>query len=1142
MLKRTILAVVVFNIAAVFAADNIPALKEVNLRPRLGRENVTMRVGGDVIRPADFTVRHSLNGKWKFKGLDRQDAPFGPVLDFERKLLSTNTNDKAWQEIDVPLNWWEDGRFSYAKTFNPKEVYFRGYYRRNLVVQDPCDGKRRFIRFEEIGAEAEIFVNGMLTGWHSGDFVPCEIEIGKFLRPGDNLVGVRVLADFGPPWKEGQRIFTRPYGANWTHTAVRGGIWHDVALLEAPPVRISEALIDPAEDFASIRVRGTIDSAGEEGMFELMATLVEDVPGAPPGEPSARKRIRLTKGMNAFDMTVPANGAKSWSPDDPNLYWAVFAVTDASGRPVSARLERFGFRTMRIGGSHFLLNGKPIYLVGDSLHSLRYGGRRNEPVAEKIRECIEAYKADGANTLRTAHMPAVPEVYECADEMGMFIYDEWANSFCNRIDEKEFERNNLPALEKFVRRDYNHASVVLWSLGNEVAHRDPEVARQLDGQYDLVKRLDGQKRPACAFSGVASVWNYGADRLKTDFLDLHSYAGIDGTCWTEWFRYMKNRYAEIVAVYGENGALTMPLVLWECVGAGWCIKHDDAMKPGDVARYLDWMRRWCHWGEAEGIPFSASAGLLPILDRSRGRYYVQGYLSARLCELFRQDRRLAGFAPWFADPHVPGFTRWTQPVYPLLRNNASDDGCLMFRQLFSSGGKDLECVVVNDTDRVLENVSMAVSLRTGEREIPLGGCSFSRVGVFDEGVRPFRLSVPAGLSGDGEVCLRLTGPGCEESLNSYKVRLHSVDEALAKAANAHAVVLVGDSSRMADILGRMSIPSRTIVDGDPWPEVGCVIVPPGAAYCGAAARSFVDGGGTLLLLEPAETLLPGFTPLYLAPGTNHLVEPVVPEHPAFAGLSAADFDTWAENPAGAPVTRMICPLGEGVLACRPRYICGLNQHGMGLCEYVVGKGRLIVSSLDAVRLWGENPAATRYLRNILAYVAEGRLVSDAPMLDDIVSRPVPQNLSANPLVLLSREDKPLRLSFAGVSVRKADAPYKIFFFKDKLARLKTGNFRYLTLVFRSSRPDGMFDVTIPKEDHCNRLTFTVPTALSRGEAVAVRLDLKKDFRFAHGEPSAVFGLDSARGEIIFYNGYEQENLPPFPRPPVEVEIMEMRFE
>ena len=79
-MKRSILAVAIFNAATAFAADNIPALKEVNLRPRLGRENVAMRVGGEVIRPADFTVRHSLNGKWKFKGLDRQDAPFGPVL------------------------------------------------------------------------------------------------------------------------------------------------------------------------------------------------------------------------------------------------------------------------------------------------------------------------------------------------------------------------------------------------------------------------------------------------------------------------------------------------------------------------------------------------------------------------------------------------------------------------------------------------------------------------------------------------------------------------------------------------------------------------------------------------------------------------------------------------------------------------------------------------------------------------------------------------------------------------------------------------------------------------------------------------------------------------------------------------------
>ena len=1129
-------------VTGALVADNIPALREVTLRPRLGRTNVTMRISGATIRPSDFAVRRSLAGKWKFKGLDQQLEPFGAALTgVERDLLGPRTDDKDWSNIDVPMNWWAYPKFSYDTMMNGKGGFFRGYYRRNVAVPDAADGKRRFLRFEEIGAEAEIYVNGQLAGWHAGDFVPCEIEVTKFLQPGDNLLGVRVLADFGPPFH--QSAFTRPYGAHWDPKAVRGGLWHHVFLDAVPSVRISEVRIDPAEDFRSVRVRGTVDGASADGTFELAAALVEDVPGAPAGEVAARTRIALENGTGEFDVTVPAANAKAWSPDDPNLYWAAFSLLDAEGRPVAAHQERFGFRTMRIEGKRFLLNGRPIYLVGDSLHSLRYGGWPGASVRRQIELRMSAHKATGANTLRTAHMPSVPEIYEFADEIGMIIYDEWGTSFCNKIEEKEFERNNLPALEKFVRRDYNHASVLLWSLGNETIHRSPEVARQLDKQYDLVKRLDGQKRPACAFSGVADLWAYGYDRLKTDFLDLHDYLGIDGNSWALWFRHVNDIYAKIAAVYGENGELKMPLVMWECVGAGWCIKYDGGMKPGDVPRYVDWMTRWCNWGKADGIPFSASVGLLPILDKSRGRYYVQGYLAARLCELFRQDRRFAGFAPWFADPAVPGCTRWTQQVYPLLRNNASDDGRLMIRHLPSPGTREMECAVVNDTDAPLDGVRVAVTLRAGGRELPLGECAFGRIGVFEEGVRPFRLALPDGLDGDGEVCLRLTRPGGEEALNGYKVRLHPAANTREKATNARLVTLSAAAPKTEAILGELAIPHQVAGKEAAWPEGGAVVVPPGVKYDGVAASGFVRKGGTLLLLEPSGTLLPGFPTLYLAPGTNHLVEPVVPSHPAFKGLTPDDFDTWAENPCGVVVSRMVCPFGNGVLACRPRYIRGQNQYGMGLCEYAVGKGRLIVSTLDAERLWGRNPAATRYLRNLLAYVAGGKPATGTPALDDVVSRPVPKDVSADPLVLVAMKGKPFKLSFTEGVTNKTVAPFKILFFKEKLPKLAKGNYRYFTITFRSDTPNGMFDVTIPKADHRNRLTYTIPTELSRGKAVTMRLDLKKDFRFANqlGEDFR-FGLDEARGEIIFYNGYEQEGVPPFPRPPVEVEITEMRFE
>ena len=400
---------------------------------------------------------------------------------------------------------------------------------------------------------------------------------------------------------------------------------------------------------------------------------------------------------------------------------------------------------------------------------------------------------------------------------------------------------------------------------------------------------------------------------------------------------------------------------------------------------------------------------------------------------------------------------------------------------------------------------------------------FERVGVFDEGVRPFRLAIPDGFSGDAEVRLRLALPDGRESLNGYAVRLHPVEGAMAAVPVAHTITLAAPDARVEAILDRLGIQHTT---GAAWPDSGAVVVPPGASYDGDAARAFVEDGGTLLLLEPADTLLPGFPPLYVAPGTNHLVEIVVPSHPVFDGLAQADFDTWVENPLGIPVPRMACLLGEGVLLCRPRYIKGQNQHGMALCEYAVGKGRLLVSTLDATRLWDENGAATRYLRNLIAYVA-----SDA-------KAPAPSLLSACCQSAASSSpspDFPIHLSFAACAADTADPPHKIL----SLPTLARNEWNTLSITFQSDSPDGLIDITIPKTDHSNRLTYTLHTAFSRGKPVTLRLDLAKDFHFV-GRDS--FPLSEARGEVIFYNGFEKEWTPPFPRPSFNAEIMDIHFE
>lgn len=1089
--------------------------------------------------PAEEVVerRTSLNGTWKFSGLAAAPRPFGSLTDKERERLSPTTDDADWQTIPVPRDWWTLPKYAAGRSgvFDTNRVYFCGFYRKAFAVATPRDGRRRFLRFEEIGAEAELFVNGRFVAHHLGDFVPFEAEVTDFLVAGTNLVALRVRADYAPLVPPPNKTpYTRPYGAHWDRYAIKGGLWHDVTLIETPSVRLTEVRVDPANDLSSVRIRLVVDNAGGRLDGTLTATWAADTAANAARPVDTCRESVCASGRTDLTLDLAAGGRKPWSLEAPNLHSLVLVLTDAAGRVRATQRVRLGLRTMRVRNGRFELNGAPVYLVGDSLHSHKYGGRGRDNLAD-IRRDLAAWKANGVNLLRTAHAPAIPEVYDVADELGLMIYDEWCMSFCNTLDEAAFERNNLPALAAFVRRDYNHASVVCWSLGNEVKHQSPEVGRQLDLQYDLVKRLDGQNRPACAFSGVADVWLYGTARRKTDFLDTHRYHGIDSRSWTEWFPAMNAFYAQMAATYGRDGRLDLPLFLGECVGAGWGIRPDDGMRPGAVARYVDWSRRPCSWGKSEGMPFAGATGLLPILDPARGRHYLQGYLATRLVELFRQDRRLAGFAPWFADPTVPGWTRWTQPTYPLLRNDATDSGRLMFRQLFAGETRRIDCVLVNDTAQTLVGLRAHVSFADGSREVPLTSVDVGVAGPFAEAVRPLDLTLPPDVAGDGEIRLRVVDAAGRDSRNAYSVRVHRRAEATAPVADAaaHEMVLYAADATLEAVCRRLGLRARVWPDGAELPESGTLVVPPGAAVrSDRELAAFVRRGGTLLALEPDGLTPPGFPFLRLRAAPNHLVEPVSVAHPVFDGLTASDFDTWAERPNGHVVERVLAPIDAGVLAARPRYI--KDAAGMALAEYRFGAGWYVVSTVAAHGLWGVNPAATRYLRNLLASVVGGQHDgAAAPMLDPPDFRPTPTALSDDPLVVQRADAPPRRIDFPAAVT---NAPFKILFFGKDKAKLATNRYRYLMLTF-ASRSKGLVDITIPESGHRNRLTTTLPLACSDGAPVTVRLDLEKDFRFAR---PGTFSLSEARGEIILYNGYEKDQ--GSPRPPASFMLHEVKFE
>lgn len=1047
---------------------------------------------------------HSLDGVWKFKGFDRQATRFAGTTDEERNLLAPGLDDSGWYDIKVPLNWWRDSAHHLDRCQCEGEIYYRGYYRRMFEVRNARDGRRRVLRFSGVGRECELYVNGRFVRHHLGEFTPFEADVTDLLVDGRNLVALRVLADFGPvcgePWRHG-------YGATWGNWIMKGGLWQSVVLLETPSDRFRHVLIDTLPSLNAVCVCWDLASYGGSGPAEIVAR-VRDTAGRTVSD-EAVLPVTLKGKTDRGRIEVSAKGITPWTPDTPVLYSLEIGLR-REGRIVSSHTERFGFRRMEVRGRGFYLNGSPIYLVGDTAQSGGWGGVGADERAHALK-VLGKHKANGVNVLRTAHMPTIREVYDVADELGILIYDEWSTAFAEKLDEPVFERNNLAGLREFILANYNHPSVTMYSLGNEVVHKkDPAMPRQLDKQYDLVKKLDTQGRPVCSFSGVAVIGAYGNARLKTDFLDLHNYIGIEDVSWTRWFPVMDNKFMKLIdSVFGVNGRLEMPLVMFECVGAGWGVHQERDVKPGDPQRYVDYVRNPC--GAFDGSHntspcFSHATGLYRLVDpETGGHHFIQGYLGRRLCEMYLQDDRLAGFAPWFGDSDVPGIRRWMQKVYPLLRFGKAGDRAFMPAQLVSPGEVTLECVVLNKRAKPVRGAKVRVSFESPDcQTLALGECVAGDVGPMGERAVPFVLRLPTGLPAKGKMKLVLDAVGGETAWNDYDVTVHSAKEM---------TVSVGAKAPPAAVSPLPSGGAVRLAHGD-WKGKDREL------------RDFVRRGGTLLVTEPGPGSVPGFPEIFVKTWGNHLADLVVPSHPAFEGLVPEDFDLWAENPYGEVATNLVCNLDCGLLA-------GIWRGAM-LVEYGFGAGRIVVSTFAAEGAARTNPAAARHLANLYRYVnggASGRVVP--VVLSEHPSDREPKSLTDDAYTV---PGCPYTLDFAGFGTGNAKPPVKIFSFMPQRAKVSEKDYTCLEIRYRA-HARGLLDITLPKSDHSTCRIYTLPVADDGGEERTACLDLESDFRFA--DPAKPFPMTDCRGEVLIYNGYCRK--PFYPRPPVKVDILSMKF-
>ena len=932
-----------------------------------------------------FVERKNLAGNWKFSGLETSELPFPSECPAaERNQLMPQFDDSAWKTIPVPANWWTVPGYKYEQVFRPSKKtnvksqaynkrtsnpYCKGIYRQIIDLGSRISGSV-ILEFHAIGYEAELYVNGKLAGRHHGDFHTWKVNITDFAKPGKNLIALRVLADLGPH----DEVYTHVYGAAWTNNCIKGGLWDHVWLnldksaYEINSMKIAADSKGDLELHYNILYKGDTPVTLTPGLAVNIAQ--QDIAPARAIEFPA---VTLKKGSNKGVLKQTYQNVKTWSPDTPELYFCTLYFRD-NAKVRAARVERFGFRDFKIQGSRFLLNGKDIYLSLETAQSMIFSGNAGD-----VRNRIKIFRVKGVNMLRTAHQPVTPRLIEAADEMGMMIYGEWAlGSFRNIVPEL-FLKRDLKELESFINRDHNNPSVVMWLLGNEVEHRtNKHIHKLLNDQYDLVRSIDVQKRPIANFAGCGNLHHYGYGKLKTDVIDYHLYTGITRPAlrWEEDF----SRYVKMTAqVYGKNGKLTMPIVISEAIGGGWGHQPDAKYKHGNIDQYLEIINRSFYWGNPGPAGYSGAIGIRSAIDPKRQWMYINNINGTRVVEMARQDDRIAGFGTWIGHPMAQS-SRWTQSIYPGLRT--APDKKFPIHQYFAPGKTKVNFFLLNQGQTDLTDGTCRIEIARDGNIVPVREIVIGPLPSGKNMSKYIDLDLPELSPGRWELRLTILDGGKETNFrNSYYVEIHDPAIAAKPIANAKKVLLMAKHPGTEKILNDLAIPYDIAKGNDNLSAYDVLVIPPqvnAAKLPGKQISAYAETGGRVLILEQDPGTLPGFTSYTVSADENTMVEPVVTAHPIFKDLVQADFDIWAQNPGAKVIANVITPLDATALAVKGRF---LDEKGAGnaVAEIKFGKGRVVLSQLLAVNLWKVNASATRFLRNLFAYVCAA---SDAELWKD----------------------------------------------------------------------------------------------------------------------------------------------------------------
>ena len=464
---------------------------------------------GEVPQLANVLARNpiSLNGSWHYIVDVQEEGYYDYRMNPTRSGFFRNAKPRRPEDLieydfdkaptmQVPGDW---------NTQDPRLFFYEGtvWFEREFEWHPDLDRSRTILYFGAVNYDAYVYVNGSLAGHHVGGFTPFNFDVTDLMRDGYNFVVVKVDNK-----RHAEDVPTQIF--DWWNY---GGITRDVLLIDVEPVYIENynlQLVSLEGRRLGFSVKLNSETAGRQVKLSIPELKI--------------KKTVTTDAKGTATIYMKAK-PQLWSPETPKLYDVVIEQGNEVIR------DEVGFRKIETRGKQLLLNGKPIFLRGVSIHEEKAfgGGRANS--TEDAHTLLSWAKELGCNYVRLAHYPHNEYAVREAERMGILVWSEipvyWTIAWANPDTYANAERQ----LTDMIKRDQNRANIIIWSIANETPHSSERDAF-LSRLAKHARSLDSTRLISMAME-VTSASNY-RNRLQdnmSEYVDVVSFNQYVG-----WYR------------------------------------------------------------------------------------------------------------------------------------------------------------------------------------------------------------------------------------------------------------------------------------------------------------------------------------------------------------------------------------------------------------------------------------------------------------------------------------------------------------------------------------------------------------------------------------------------------------------------------